>query len=128
MAFLINSSNMSCECALHDFLLSDIILSFFLSFYGRPCLLTHCRCIGLCYTWSHTVTHKHTVGLLRIRDQLVAELSISQNKTHTTDRHIKPAIPGSKRPRTARLPGLALVTFAFINCKFRSITCENLHV
>ena len=108
-----------------------LVIFFFLSLSGRPLLLTHCRCIGLCSTWSHTVPHTHTVGLLWRRDQLVAELSISQNKTFTTDRHIftlaefKPAIPGSKRPRTARLPGWTLVTFVFIHCKCRSITCDS---
>ena len=135
MPVLINSSNMSWECVLRDFILSNILLfSFFLSLSGRPLLLTHCRCIELCCTWSHTVTHTHTVGLLWRRDQLVAEPSISQNTTFTTDRRtftlarFKPAIPGSKRPQTARLPGLTLVIFVFINCKCRSIACENLHV
>jgi hypothetical protein len=67
------------------------------------------------------VTHKHTVGFLWKRDRLFAEPSISQNTKFTTDRQtyiftsagFEPAIPGSKRLRTARLAGFALVTFVF---------------
>ena len=115
MPFLIYSSNIPCECVLRDFLISDIVLSFL----GRPLLLTHCRCTGVCCNWSHTMTHTHMVGLLWKRDRLVAEPSISQNTTFTADRHIstsagfKSANPGSKRPRTDRLPWIGLSDIRF---------------
>jgi hypothetical protein len=48
---------------------------------------THCRCIGLCCTWSHLMTHSQSVGLLWTSDQPVAETSTWQHTTPTRDIH-----------------------------------------
>jgi hypothetical protein len=57
---------------------------------------------------SHSDT-PHSVGLLRTRDQLVAETSTVQHTILTTDKHpclpagFEPSIPASERPQTYAL-------------------------
>jgi len=39
-----------------------------------PLLPIHCRCRGVCWAWSHSMTHTHSVALLLTRDLSIADL------------------------------------------------------
>jgi hypothetical protein len=82
----------------------SFFLSFFLPFLVWPLLPTHCRCRGgSCCTWSHSVTHTHSVGLLWTSDQPDAETSTWQHTTFTRDRH--PCFRRDSKPKSQQANG-----------------------
>jgi hypothetical protein len=77
-------------------------------FLASPLLLNHCRCRGLLlHLITLNDTHKHSVGLLWMSDQPVAETSTWQHTTLTTDIHapagFEPSIPASDWPQSHAL-------------------------
>jgi len=85
-------SHLTCSihCALHHFLLSLFLI--LASFY----LLT-VRIGGYCFTWSHSMTHTHTLG----RTALDGKKQHSQQTT--TMPPFEHAIPASEQPQTYAL-------------------------
>jgi hypothetical protein len=83
----------------------NCLFSFFLPFFlSLTSFYLFIVCVvGFCCIWSHSDT-SHSVGLLWMNDQPVAETSTWQHSTLTTDKHscpqgFEPAIPKSERPQ-----------------------------
>ena len=93
----------------------------YLSVLVWPLLPTHCRCRDYCCTWSHSVTHTHSLGLIWTRDWPVAGTSatcathnIHKRQTSMPPAGFEPAIPTSERPQTHALHG-ADTGIGFVN-------------
>jgi hypothetical protein len=56
---------------------------------------------GYCCTWSHSVTHTHSVGLLWTRDQPMAETSTWQHTTVTRDSYPCPRLDSNPQSQEA---------------------------